>query len=52
MEKQLQDIFQESFSGFESFKENVITPVFGKIQPYKKSFQSQLNEAEKKLSTM
>jgi hypothetical protein len=49
MEKQLQDIFQKSFSGFESFKETVITPVFGKIQPYKKSFQSQLNEAEKNI---
>ena len=49
MEKQLQDIFQKPFQGFENFKENVITPVFGEIQPYKKSFKSHLNDAEKNI---
>lgn len=49
MEKQLQDIFQKPFQGFDNFKENVITPVFGEIQPYKKSFKSHLNDAENKI---
>ena len=40
------NIFEKSYKGYHSFKENILTPVFGEISPLNKSFKNQLRNCE------
>lgn len=45
--EELKPIFEKPFQGVESFKNNIITPIFGNISPLNKSFKNQFNNLEK-----